>query len=67
MAQTMWINIQLSAATDQSRAKHNSIGGPSGAGDATFSYDPVKLSDANTANAVLDEIRRRVIGGTGLK
>jgi hypothetical protein len=66
VAQTMWVNYQLSAAADQGRGKHTAIGGVQNAGDCTFSFDPAKLTSLNA----LDNIQREVRAwcqGAGLK
>lgn len=71
MAQTNYINIMLdgSAATssDPGKWKHGVIGGASGLGAATFSWDPALLNNANVANSVFDFLRQRVVGGGSLK
>jgi hypothetical protein len=69
VAQTAYINLSVdsTATGDPGKAKHSVVAGAALSGDVTFSYDPLKLADANTANSVLDDIRRRVVGGRGLK
>jgi hypothetical protein len=62
----MWVNFQLSAATDQARAKHSTIGGLQNTGDVTFSYDPTKLTSLNAADVILRDVRAWLIGA-GLK
>ena len=45
MAQDTWFNLKLSSAVDLSKGKHDSIGGISGAGDLTLSFDKAKLAN----------------------
>jgi hypothetical protein len=59
-----WINIGLAAGTGTpEKLKHNLVGGASGAGDASFIYDRVKLNNnLNLLDVILAQIRAAAIG-----
>lgn len=67
MAQDNWLNVTVDTGTSaQDRKKHGCVGGTAAAGDATFSYDHLKVPDLNTYDSIAAAFRLRLIAG-GLK